>query len=138
MNASRATLAACTVAIIAMALAFTATANRTPPDFLLVSDRAEFLGGLWDIYLDGIQAPHPGFIEGIHYQHNEPEIRWAIDEGKGSAGCHRPGTGPGERLSPGHSGAGLHIAARVPTLKRQTGISVVYLTCSMAKLEETS
>ena len=58
---------------------------RTPLDFLVVSDHAEFLGGIRDIYLDGIQAPDPGFIESIAYWYNEREIRSAIDEGKGAA-----------------------------------------------------
>ena len=58
---------------------------QTPLDFLVVSDHAEFLGGIRDIYLDGIQAPDPGLIESIAYWYNEREIRSAIDEDRGAA-----------------------------------------------------
>jgi len=58
---------------------------QTPLDFLVVSDYAEFLGGIRDTCLDCIQAPDPGFIESIAYWYKEREIRSAIDEGRGAA-----------------------------------------------------
>ena len=57
----------------------------TPLDFLVVSDHAEFYGGIRDIYLDGIQDPDPGFIERLAYWYNERQIRDAIDSGEGPA-----------------------------------------------------
>ena len=65
--------------------------NRTrvqigePLDFLVVSDHAEFYGGIRDIYNDGIQDPDPGIIESLVYWYRENEIRDAIDSGNGPA-----------------------------------------------------
>jgi hypothetical protein len=42
----------------------------TPLDFLVVSDHAEFLGGIRDIHRDGIQDPDPGPIEQLIYLYN--------------------------------------------------------------------
>jgi hypothetical protein len=56
---------------------------NTPLDFLVVTDHAEFYGGLRDIYLYGIQDPDPGLIERLFYWYNEREIRNAIDGGTG-------------------------------------------------------
>ncbi len=56
---------------------------ETPLDFLVVSDHAEFYGGIRDIYNDGIQEPDPNLIESLFYWYNEREIRMAIDEGRG-------------------------------------------------------
>lgn len=52
---------------------------ETPLDFLVVSDHAEFYGGIRDIYRDGIQDPDPGIIERIFYWYTENQIRNAID-----------------------------------------------------------
>jgi len=57
----------------------------TPLDFLVVSDHAEFLGGIRDIYYDGIQAEDPGIIESVLYWYNERQIRGVIDGGEGPA-----------------------------------------------------
>jgi hypothetical protein len=63
--------------------------NRTrvrigaPLDFLAVSDHAEFLGGIRDIYNEGIQVEDPGFLESIAFWYNEWQIRDAIDSGEG-------------------------------------------------------
>jgi hypothetical protein len=35
---------------------------ETPLDFLVVSDHAEFYGGIRDIYLDGVQDPDPNIL----------------------------------------------------------------------------
>ena len=56
---------------------------RTPLDFLVVSDHAEFLGGIRDIYNEGIQDPEPNLIERLAYGFNEWRIRRAIDSGNG-------------------------------------------------------
>jgi len=56
---------------------------QTPLDFLVVSDHAEFFGGIRDIYYDGIQAEDPNLIESLLYWFNENEIRDAIDSGTG-------------------------------------------------------
>lgn len=56
----------------------------TPLDFLVVSDHAEFLGGIRDIYFDGIQDPDPNIIERVIYRFNEWRIRRAIDSGNGA------------------------------------------------------
>ena len=58
---------------------------NTPLDFLVVSDHAEFYGGIRDIYYDGIQDPDPGPIESIAYWWNERQIRNAIDSETGPA-----------------------------------------------------
>lgn len=55
-----------------------------PLDFLVVSDHAEFLGGIRDIYYDGIQDPDPNIIESLVYRFNEWRIRRAIDSGGGA------------------------------------------------------
>lgn len=55
----------------------------TPLDFLVVSDHAEFFGGIRDIYFEGIQDPDPNIIERLVYWYNERLIRSAIDEGRG-------------------------------------------------------
>lgn len=55
----------------------------TPLDFLVVSDHAEFLGGIRDIYYDGIQAEDPGPIDRLLYWFGEWQIRRAIDGGTG-------------------------------------------------------
>lgn len=57
----------------------------TPLDFLVVSDHAEFYGGIGDIYFDGIQDPDPNLLERLVYWWNEREIRQAIDSGEGPA-----------------------------------------------------
>lgn len=56
---------------------------ETPLDFLVVSDHAEFLGGLKDIYNDGIGLEDPGPIEKLVLWYREREIRETIDSGKG-------------------------------------------------------
>lgn len=58
---------------------------NTPLDFLVVTDHAEFYGGIRDIYLYGIQDPDPGIIERLAYWYNERQIRNAIDTGTGPA-----------------------------------------------------
>ena len=56
-----------------------------PLDFLVVSDHAEFYGGIKDIYEQGIQDPDRGWITGLIYTYNEWLIRDAIDSGEGQA-----------------------------------------------------
>ena len=55
----------------------------TPLDFLVVSDHAEFLGGIRDIYYHGIQDEDPSMIERLLYWYNERRIRGVIDGGEG-------------------------------------------------------
>lgn len=52
---------------------------NTPLDFLVVSDHAEFYGGMKDIYYEGIQNPDPNIIERVIYWYYEGQIRDAID-----------------------------------------------------------
>lgn len=56
---------------------------RTPLDFLVVTDHAEFLGGIKDIYYDGIGLEDPGPIESLVVWYRERQIRDAIDSGDG-------------------------------------------------------
>jgi hypothetical protein len=56
-----------------------------PLDFLVVSDHAEFLGGIRDIYQDGIQDDEANFLVQLVYRYNEWRIRRAIDSGAGAA-----------------------------------------------------
>ena len=56
-----------------------------PLDFLIVSDHAEFYGGIKDIYEDGIQDPDPGLLTELIYRYSEWSIRDAIDSGEGQA-----------------------------------------------------
>ncbi|MCR9276973.1 MAG: DUF3604 domain-containing protein [Pseudomonadaceae bacterium] len=58
---------------------------HTPLDFLVVSDHAEFLGGIKDIYVDGIGIEDPGLIESLVVWYRERQIRDAIDNGEGQA-----------------------------------------------------
>ncbi len=55
----------------------------TPLDFLVITDHAEFYGGIRDIYYHGIQDPDPNLIERVLYWYNERQIRAAVDEGDG-------------------------------------------------------
>ncbi len=55
----------------------------TPLDFLVVSDHAEFLGGIKDIYNDGIGLEDPNPIERLVIWYRERRIREAIDSGRG-------------------------------------------------------
>lgn len=57
----------------------------TPLDFLVVSDHAEFYGGIRDIYLDGVQDDDPNPIERLAYWYSERQIRGALDGGEGAA-----------------------------------------------------
>jgi hypothetical protein len=54
-----------------------------PLDFLVVSDHAEFLGGIRDIYREGIQDPTGNPLRQLAYRYNEWRIRSAIDGGNG-------------------------------------------------------
>ena len=56
---------------------------RRPLDFLVVSDHAEFLGGIKDIYYHGIGLEDPGPIEQLVLWYREWQIRKAIDSGNG-------------------------------------------------------
>ena len=56
---------------------------ETPLDFLVVSDHAEFYGGIKDIYENGIQDPDPNPLERLAYWYQEREIREAIDTNSG-------------------------------------------------------
>ena len=56
---------------------------NTPLDFLVISDHAEFYGGIRDIYLDGVQASNPNILQRLAYWYTENEIRDAIDSGNG-------------------------------------------------------
>lgn len=55
-----------------------------PLDFLVVSDHAEFLGGIRDIYNGGIQDEDANFLVQLIYRYNEWRIRRAIDAGEGA------------------------------------------------------
>ena len=55
----------------------------SPLDFLVVTDHAEFLGGIKDIYHDGIGLEDPNLIERLVLWYREREIRDAIDSGSG-------------------------------------------------------
>ncbi len=57
----------------------------TPLDFLVVTDHAEFYGGIRDIYNDGINDPDAGLIDGLLQWYGTRQIRQAIDEGEGPA-----------------------------------------------------
>ena len=56
---------------------------ETPLDFLVVSDHAEFYGGIKDIYLDGVQDDDAGVLASIAYWYAERQIRNAINEERG-------------------------------------------------------
>ncbi len=56
---------------------------ETPLDFLVISDHAEFLGGIRDIYNEGVQDDTRNPIRWFLYWYNERQIRKAIDSGKG-------------------------------------------------------
>ncbi len=58
---------------------------NTPLDFLVVTDHAEFYGGVRDIYYHGIQDPDPGPLERLIYWYNEYTLRKDIDSGGGTA-----------------------------------------------------
>ncbi len=56
---------------------------ETPLDFLVITDHAEFLGGIKDIYYEGIGMKNPNIIEQLVLWYRENEIRAAIDDGNG-------------------------------------------------------
>jgi hypothetical protein len=56
---------------------------QTPLDFLVVSDHAEFLGGIRDVYNEGVQDPSAPFWRKLVYWYTEWQIRDAIDSGTG-------------------------------------------------------
>ena len=58
---------------------------QTPLDFLVVSDHAEFYGGMKDIYYEGIQDLNPNILERIFYWYYERQVRNAIDTETGPA-----------------------------------------------------
>ena len=58
---------------------------NTPLDFLVITDHAEFYGGLRDIYIDGIQDDDPGPLERLGYWWAERQIRNAINTETGPA-----------------------------------------------------
>ena len=58
---------------------------QTPLDFLVVSDHAEFYGGMKDIYFEGIQDSDPNILERIFYWYYERRVRNAIDSETGPA-----------------------------------------------------
>ncbi|MCZ0944431.1 MAG: DUF3604 domain-containing protein, partial [Gammaproteobacteria bacterium] len=57
--------------------------RRVPLDFLVVSDHAEFIGGLRDIYRNGINHDDAGLWRSIRNWFVTRTIRNAIDEGEG-------------------------------------------------------
>jgi hypothetical protein len=57
----------------------------TPLDFLVVTDHAEFLGGIRDIYREGIQHQSRNPLRRLAYRYFEWRIRRAIDSGAGRA-----------------------------------------------------
>ncbi len=57
----------------------------TPLDFLVVTDHAEFLGGIKDIYNEGIGLEDPNLFESVVLWYRERQIREAIDSGNGPA-----------------------------------------------------
>lgn len=56
----------------------------TPLDFLVVSDHAEFMGGLREIYYNGLQQDDAGPIDNILNWYRERTIRKAIDDREGA------------------------------------------------------
>lgn len=56
---------------------------QTPLDFLVISDHAEFLGGIRDIYYDGVQMQNPGLFQRLLFWYTENNIREAINTDTG-------------------------------------------------------
>ncbi|MFL2517420.1 MAG: DUF3604 domain-containing protein [Candidatus Azotimanducaceae bacterium] len=56
---------------------------KTPLDFLVIADHAEFYGGIGDIYFEGVQKSDPNLLERISFWFAENQIRDAIDGGNG-------------------------------------------------------
>ena len=56
---------------------------ETPLDFLVVTDHAEFYGGMKDIYFNGVNDPEAGFLRRLAYWWVVRDIRAAVDEGEG-------------------------------------------------------
>ncbi len=57
----------------------------TPLDFLVISDHAEFFGGIRDIYNEGVQVDDPNIFQRAAFWWAERQIRDAIDSGEGPA-----------------------------------------------------
>lgn len=57
---------------------------QTPLDFLVVSDHAEYLGGLRDIYHNGLNPEDEGIFDGIANWYRTRTIRNAIDAREGA------------------------------------------------------
>ncbi len=56
---------------------------KTPLDFLVVSDHAEFMGGLRDIYYNGLDPEEAGIVDSITNWYRTRRIRQAIDAREG-------------------------------------------------------
>ncbi|MEZ5595309.1 MAG: DUF3604 domain-containing protein [Pseudomonadales bacterium] len=56
-----------------------------PLDFLVVSDHAEFMGGIRDIYLNGIHVEDAGPIDSLIHWYTTRRIRQAVDAKQGAA-----------------------------------------------------
>ena len=57
----------------------------TPLDFLVISDHAEFFGGIRDIYNEGVQVEDANIFQRAAFWWAERQIREAIDSGNGPA-----------------------------------------------------
>ncbi|MCZ6655828.1 MAG: DUF3604 domain-containing protein [Gammaproteobacteria bacterium] len=57
----------------------------TPLDFLVVSDHAELMGALRDIYYNGINQADAGILDRVIQWYTERTVRQAIDEREGAA-----------------------------------------------------
>ena len=58
---------------------------QTPLDFLVITDHAEFYGGIRDLYENGINDPDAGVLRQLAYWWGLRDMRQAIDEGEGPA-----------------------------------------------------
>ncbi|MYE11968.1 MAG: DUF3604 domain-containing protein [Gammaproteobacteria bacterium] len=101
---------------------------EAPLDFLVVSDHAEFIGGLRSIYLDGLPREDVGFVDSIRNWYATGQLRGVIDTGQGPAFFRDilpPGADPREIAAGWGDGGGGLLPALSPGVFRAAWEEIV-------------
>ena len=101
---------------------------EAPLDFLVVSDHAEFIGGVRSIYLDGLPREGVGIIDSIRNWYMTGQIRDVIDDGEGPAlfqGALPAGADPREIAAGRGDGGGGAFPSVAPGVFREAWSEIV-------------
>ena len=99
-----------------------------PLDFLVVSDHAEFIGGMRSIYLDGAGGEDAGVFESLRNWYATRQIRSMIDSGEGPAtfrGILPLGADPRETARAAGPGGGGALPPVAPETMREAWGEIV-------------